>query len=566
MIIERDAGIEMGDGLVLRANIYRPDRGAEKFPVIMALGPYCKGIRFQEGHHYAESWKNLIAKHPEIGEGSTCSYMTWETTDPERWVPYGYVVIQVDSRGSGRSPGYQDIFSPREVRDYYNCIEWAGIQPWSNGKVGLLGISYYAMNQWLVASLQPPHLAAIIPWEGATDHYRDFARVGGILVNGFMEFWYYKRVVLRQHGSTASGEWDSWLNEPPTGPKKLPERELLANRADYVKDITEHTLYDEFYRSRSANLKNIVVPLISAANWGAQGLMGRGNFEGFVESSSKEKWLEVHVGRHEESFYLPYALDIQRRFFDHYLKGIANGWEKELPVILTIRHPDNRFEQRREKEWPIDRTRWTKIYLDGSTKTLTWNVSTTAASFSFEALGDDVTLFSPPLTKETEITGPLAARLFISSSTTDADLFLTFRAYSPDGREVDFQGSQDPHTPLAQGCLRASHRRLDQAKSKPYQPYHTHDEIRKLRNGEISELDVEIWPTCIVLPASYRFALTVGGKDFERSDTKGQFRGSGPFLHNAAKDRPEDVYGGTTRIHTGGETKSYLLLPIIPSL
>ena len=146
MIIERDVGIKMDDGLVLRANIYRPDQGG-KYPTIMALGPYCKGIRFQEGHHYAESWKNLIAKHPEIAEGSTCSYMTWETTDPERWVPHGYVVMQVDSRGSGRSPGYQDIFSPREVKDYYNCIEWAASQPWSKQKVGLLGISYYAMNQ-----------------------------------------------------------------------------------------------------------------------------------------------------------------------------------------------------------------------------------------------------------------------------------------------------------------------------------------------------------------------------------------------------------------------------------
>lgn len=566
MIIERDIGIEVDDGVVLRANIYRPDLDLEKFPVIMALGPYCKGIRFQDGHHYAESWKNLVAKHPEIAEGSTCSYMTWETTDPERWVPNGYVVIQVDSRGSGRSMGYQDMFSPREIRDYFDCIEWAGVQSWSNGKVGLLGISYYAINQWLVASLKPPHLAAIIPWEGGTDHYRDFTHVGGILVNGFMEFWYYKRVVLRQHGNMASGEWDPWLNEPPTGPEELSEKELVANRADYFKEIKDHALDDEFYRSRSANLKEVMIPFLSSANWGAQGLLGRGSFEGYVESASKEKWLEVHVGRHEESFYLPYALAIQKRFFDHYLKGMANGWERDLPVILAIRHPNGEFEQRREAEWPIDRTLWTKIYLDGSTKGLTWQAPPEKTSFSFEALGDFVTLFSPPLSKETEITGPLAAKLFASSSTTDADLFLTFRAFDPEGREVDFQGAQDPRTPLAQGWLRASHRMLDPAKSKPYQPYHRHDQISKLRSGEVYELDVEIWPTCIVLPPSYRLALTIGGKDFERSDTVGQFKGSGPYLHNDKDDRPEDVFGGTTQIHTGGETQSFLLLPIIPSL
>ncbi|HET9904973.1 MAG TPA: CocE/NonD family hydrolase, partial [Xanthobacteraceae bacterium] len=170
MIIERDVPITMDDGLVLRADVYRP-KTAEKVPVVMTSGPYGKGVMYQE--HYKLMWDWLVEQHPDLLPGSTRSFLTWETVDPEIWVPWGYAVVRVDSRGAGRSPGYLDIFSPRETRDYYNAIEWAGTQPWSNGKVGLNGISYYAINQWHVASLQPPHLTAMVPWEGAADMYRD---------------------------------------------------------------------------------------------------------------------------------------------------------------------------------------------------------------------------------------------------------------------------------------------------------------------------------------------------------------------------------------------------------
>ena len=161
MIIERDLPVPMDDGLVLRADIYRPDT-TSAVPVIMTLGPYGKGVRYQD--HYKLMWDWLIGRHPDLLPGSTRSYLTWETVDPETWVPWGYAVVRVDSRGAGRSPGYLDIFSPRETQDYYDAIEWAGTRPWSNGKVGLNGISYYAINQWAVASLQPPHIAATVPW------------------------------------------------------------------------------------------------------------------------------------------------------------------------------------------------------------------------------------------------------------------------------------------------------------------------------------------------------------------------------------------------------------------
>jgi uncharacterized protein len=560
VLIERDVSVPVDDGAVLRADVFRPDAG-EPAPVVMTLGPYGKGVRYQDS--YKDQWEWLVGAHPDLLEGSSRSHLAWETVDPEMWVPWGYAVVRVDSRGAGRSPGHLDLFSPRETRDYHDAIEWAGTQRWCNGKVGLCGISYYAINQWLVAGRQPAHLTAMIPWEGAADAYRDRARHGGILSNSFFELWYPLQVLSVQHGNPQGPE-DPWLGERATGPDELSEEQLAANRAD-LRTQRPAELDGRGYRERSADWTRVEVPFLSAANWGGFGLHARGNFEAFTEAASRHKWLEVHPGRHEEWFYLPYGMELQKRFFDHFLKGVDNGWEREPAVQLHIRRPfSGEFELRKEQEWPLARTRWTKLYLNSAA--LSWAEPSEAGAVSFDALGEGLTLLAAPLDAETELTGPLAAKLFVSSTTTDADLFLTLRAFSPADEEVDFLGALDPHTPLAQGWLRASHRKLHPERSRPERPYHPHDETQPLEPGATYELDVEIWPTCIVLPAGYRLALTIGGKDFARSGPGESplMRGSGVWLHTDSDDRPASVFGGITTIHAGPDAQSHLLLPIIP--
>jgi predicted acyl esterase len=467
----------------------------------------------------------------------------------------------VDSRGAGRSPGRLDIFSPREALDLAAAIEWAGTQPWSSGKVGLDGISYYAMNQWHVVRHQPRHLAAMLAWEGANDHYREITRHGGILGDAFFHTWYPRQVLTAQHGRGADGPVDPWLGEPATGPETLSEEELLANRAEPLASYREHDLDDEYHRSRSAELDKVTAPLLSAANWGGLGLHARGNFEGFTESASEQRWLEVHPGRHEEWFYLPYGYDLQRRFFDHFLKGADNGWDREPRVQLNIRHADGRIELRGEHEWPLARTRWTRFHLDAARCALaSAPPPPQPAQSSFDALGAGVTLESEAFAEEVEITGPLALRLRVSSSTADADLFVTLTAFRPDGSEVAFAGASGPRSPLSQGWLRASHRKLDPERSRPWRPYHPHDERQPLTPGDTYELVVELWPTCVVLQPGSRLALTVAGRDFEREDGTG----SAPFLHRDPVDRPEEVFGGATTLHTGAGD-SFLLVPIIPA-
>jgi predicted acyl esterase len=566
MRVDWDVPIRMEDGVVLRADVFRPVNDG-RHPVIMTHGPYAKGLAFQDG--FPGMWKPLSAKYPDAVAGTSNRYQNWETVDPEKWVPDGYVCIRVDSRGAGRSPGRLDIFSPQETRDFYECIEWAGTQPWSNGKVGLLGISYYAVNQWQVAALRPPHLAAICPWEGAGDYYREFSHHGGIL-NTFVSVWYPVQVSAVQYGGGGRGDRNPNTGEPIAGPGTLPEDELAASRSDSAAELLAHPFDDEFYRERSAVLEKITVPVLSATNW-AHHLHTRGGFEGYARVSSELKWLEVHGLEHFAEFYTDYGVALQKRFFGHFLKGEDTGWDRQPPVHLNVRHVDGSFELRAEQEWPLARTRWTELHLHPQGLNLAEEAPAESAGVAFEALGDGLTFVTEPFTEEAEITGPAAARLYVSSTTTDADLFLTLRVLDPDGKDVTFVSGLDPAGVVGMGWLRASHRATDPERSLPYRPWHPHERAEPLTPGETVPLDIEIWPTSVVMPAGYRLALTVQGRDFELPGegpwpaTYGvRMKGHGMFVHTDPHDRPADVFGGTTTLVSGPDQRSFLLLPFIP--
>ncbi len=575
MRIDWDVPITMDDGLTLRADVYRPVEEGH-YPALVSYGPYGKGLAFQDG--YKTAWEIMAREFPDAVAGTSNNYQNWEVADPEKWVPDGYVCVRVDSRGAGRSPGYLDHNNARENRDFYLCIEWAAAQAWSNGKIGLNGISYYASSQWRAAALHPPHLAAICVWEGWSDYYRDGARHGGIACT-FRKNWQEMQVVTVQHGRGEGGPRSRVTGALVCGDETLPDETLRQNRADMWANVLARPLIDDYYRERTADLSKITVPLLSSANWGGQGLHTRGNFEGYGRAGSIQKWLEVHGDSHWAPFYTDYGVALQKRFFDHFLKGADNGWDEEPRVTLQVRHPGQdrsgagaaRFVERKEHEWPLARTQWTRYYLDLANRALTPDPAHGAARIEYDAMGDGITFRMPPLGSRIEITGPSALKLFLSSSTTDADVFAVLRVFAPDGREVVFQGALDPHTPVGQGWLRASHRKLDPALSLPYRPYHTHDEIQPLTPGETVELDVEIWPTCIVVPEGYTIALTVRGRDYEYageaatlSNMKNPMRGCGPFVHDDPQDRPPEVFEGKVTLHAGVRQQPYLLLPIIP--
>ncbi len=278
----------------------------------------------------------------------------------------------------------------------------------------------------------------------------------------------------------------------------------------------------------------------------------------------------MHGDTHFTLFYAKYGQDLQKKFFDHFLKGEANGWDKQPKVLLNIRHPGEKFVQRAENEWPLARTQWTKLYLHPD-RELDLAPPTDDATLTYQTQSDGVSFSTEPMAEDLEITGPVAAKLFVSTDTTDADLFLVLRVFDSVGDEVVFVGSNDPRVPVGLGWLRASHRKLDPKQSLPYRPWHSHDEIQPLKPGEPVELDIEIWPTSIVVPKGYRLALSVRGKDYEYDGTDAALphaaypmKGVGPFTHTNPHDRPPMIFHGKNTLHFGGKFAPYVLLPVIP--
>jgi predicted acyl esterase len=538
LIVEKDVQIPLRDGTTLCGDIFRPDGGAERFPVIMNIGPY---------------QKDKVWVPPEDVEEKPNPYMNWETANPLWWCPRGYALLRVDSRGSGKSPGLSEPSSYQEAVDAYDCIEWVAKRPWSSGKVGTLGISYHANFQWRVAGLNPPALKAIMPWEGRADQYRDQAYHGGIFAMGFVCSWHNTQTAHHLLGRPRSYNPDSFNNN------------LLWH---YMRN----DLDSEFWRSCSARWDQIRVPMYSVGNWGGFSLHLRGNTEGYLCAASEKKKLRIHSGSHFHPFHSEDGRAEQLRWFDHWLKGIDTGVMEEPPVKLEIRTGGSRqpYPFRTETAWPIPRTKWTRMHLklekdqastqEGAVEGVLVESPGPAAKITYSATPGrhghggrtGVSFETPAMTADMELTGPLVLNLWVSSTSEDMDIFATLRNIGPDGKDVPEVGQRGELVNcLTKGWLRASQRKLDPARSLPYRPYHAHDERQWLKPGEAVECQVEVWPTSIVLKKGHKLRLDIG---------PGDGVGTQHFTHYNADYNA----GASNTIYAGGDKASYLLVPLIP--
>lgn len=564
MKVSRNIAVPMRDGSVLMANLYRPDDGG-RYPVMVSCTPYGKDVHVSEV--FPPAWKTAEASYPEllreILAASSGAHMIWECLDPEVWVPRDYAVLQVDTRGTGKSRGYMYPNSPKEADDGYDAIEWAVAQDWCNGSAGMLGLGYITCTNWRIAAMRPAGLKAAVFCQGTYDFYRDRTRTDGIFNNGFNSLFWNLNVIRNQHGNPESPYFDMYTREINTGPDSLTPAELAANRSDYMEELLSHPLLDDWYKARIAELGRIDVPSLVIANWGGLGLQLRGTVNGWQGLAARDKWLKIESGSNFFAFFRPERVLFLQRFFDHYLKGIGNDWPTVPRVEVSIRSTDDSVARvLTSTEWPLPLVQWQRQHLDFASGKLVETPRVTAATATYTPGRNEVTLTSEPLAETVTLAGPLAAKLWLSCETEDTDLFLTVRLVAPDGRDVTFYGAADPNSPPTQGWLRASQRKLDPDRSSEYLPVHAHNERQPLKPGEICQVEVSVWPIGVEIPAGYRLALVIGGADFKwppESHLKNPL-----MVHDEPRDRPPHVFGGKVTLHGGGQYASYIALPFVP--
>lgn len=508
--VDQDVPVPLRDGVTVYVDVYRPEGpgGFADLPAIIAWGFYGK----RPGDSPKE-WAIL-----GVPPGTVSNMTKFEGPDPAYWCKHGYAVINADSRGTGNSGGNLVVWGEQDGRDGADVVEWVSAQDWCNGKVTLFGNSALCMCQWFIAAEQPPHLACIAAWEGSSDIYREFASDNGIPAPGFNNF-------------VMSGA---------RGPAYI---------EDYVAMLEEHPLMNGYWESKIPKFENIKVPAYVTAGWNHMHL--RGSVNGFRKIRSPKKWLRVHREFEWPDTYAWWNLEDLKRFFDRYLKGIRNGWEMTPRVRIDVMDAyDCDFRANRpEKEFPLARTEYNKLYLDAAKGALVARPVAEESRASYRA-GEGTAAFDIRFAEDTEITGFMKAHLWLEVEGHDEmDLFLTVQKLDEEGDEVPTFVLGEPH-PGAWGKLRVSQRALDPELSTEFQPVQSHRVREKLGPREIVATDIEIYPHSRIWHKGQRLRLRVAGHYIR----EGWFA---PMTWNTDNK-------GTHVVHTGGQYQSYLQIPVIP--
>jgi len=520
LVIERDVAITLRDGVKLFADVYRAEGNDEPLPALFEWGPYGKNFPAFE----------IYARFPGCGvklEWVNKDYVVFEGPDPTWWCPRGYAIVNVDPRGTWYSEGNATYWDQtQEAHDCYDAIEWAGTQEWSNGKVGMTGVSYLAGIQWFVGALAPPHLAAINPWEGVSDMYREYFLHGGIPDTFFPPHW-------QENVSFSTTEVE-----------------------DTIAMTREHPLFDSYWETKAAQLSKVTVPAYIVASWTDHALHTRGTLEGFKQLASEQKWLEIHGRKKWEYYHQPTSVEKQMRFFDHFLKGVDNDVPSWPKVLLEIREQAYVGEWHEEKEWPLARTDYQQLFLDAGSGSLSRSPVDADAEARYDSTAAGArAAFDHRFDEDTDLVGYLKLKLWVEAiGADDMDLFVGIQRLDRDGNVVPypFYAALDDGN-VALGWLRASHRELDTERSTPWQPWHTHRREEKLEPGVPVPVEIEIWPTGTRFLAGDTLRVIVQGRDIY------------DYPESVIISRHEDTRNaGEHVIHTGGKFDSHLLIPVLP--
>lgn len=554
ILFERDVPIKLRDGITIYTDIFRPNDGKEH-PAIIAFSPYGKEIGGQ--------WLDDVPLRAKVSKKLTSGLEKFEAPDPSYWVEKGYCIINPDLRGAYNSEGIILFFGSGYGRDGYDIIEWAAEQSWCNGKIGMSGNSWLAISQWFIAAEKPPHLSAIAPWEGLADCYREVATQGGVPMPEFV------KLLTDTFSSTENGGVE-----------------------DPIETMIKNPIMNAIWEDKIANLEAIDVPAYIVASYNNP-IHTNGTFDGFLKISSKEKWLRIHNSGEWDDYYKKENVEDLRKFFDKYLKGINNNWDKTPKIRMSVLNPGGKdIINRVEEEFPLKRTEYKKLYLNAQDKGLYNNPIKTENFHKYDSDSKKPFVnFKMKMEEKTEITGYMKLRLWVKAqSHDDMDLEIRVQKLNKFGMKYIGFPMQEP---VAKGHMRVSLRELDEIKSTEYKPYQTMKNIQKLKKDEIVPIDIAIWPMGMIFNKNEYLQVTVSafkspkeGKDSFGFGTakitipkegytyfpneKVEMITIGGNAKEVTEDSkkeilPKDINKGEHIIYTGGEYDSYLYVPIIPN-
>jgi predicted acyl esterase len=517
---DQDVAVRMRDGVNLRLNLFRP-AGEGPFPVILSAHPYGKDeVPMLKRGRWSLNPQFRVMNQPEPLRIS--DQTSWEAPDPAWWAQQGYAVVNLDTRGGGHSEGRGDLLSDQEADDITQVIAWAAAQPWCNGRVGMLGVSYLALSQYKVAALGPPALKAICPWEGFTDAYRDLFTPGGITENGFARVWL------------------------------LLTSRVARLKTNFAAERRRHPLRDAWWQAITPDLAKITVPLLVCTSFSDNNLHSAGSMRAFQQAGSVERHAYAHRGPKWATFYGQEARQAQLAFFDRHLRDRDAA---PLPVMrLEVRdRRDHITDIRDEQEWPLGRTDWRQLHLT-SGGTLSEHAAR-AGSVTFD-LRRNAAAFSYRFDQDTELSGPMTVRLHVAAAgAKDPRLFASVEKWSH-GAPVPFNGSYGyGRDCVAQGRLRLALRELDPERSTPHQPEHTFRTLQPVRENQTVEVLIPLSSSATLFHAGDSLRLLVAGRYQQpRNPLYGHFP-----THYQPSTR------GKATIFWGPDRPSSLEIPVIPA-
>jgi predicted acyl esterase len=544
MKVDKGLTVTMRDGVRISLCVYRPDAPGQ-FPTLFAASPY--------------QWEmDEVPAYP--------LFLTRETGPVEWYVGNGYAYVHADVRGSGQSEGTFEFMGPNEQQDYVELIAWIVKQDWCTGRVGGIGQSYYGMAQWLMATMNPPGLACIVPYDALVDQYRGSNYHGGIYCS-YRAIWYSNVRSDNQHR--------------PAG-----RHGRAPMNFDLPGEIINHPLDDEFWRMRSPywRLDKIKCPVLSIGHWGKMGLHLRGNILGYEEVKAPKKLVVTGARNTFEAHKMFDQIDFHEKeclpFYDLHLKGKNNGFMAQEPVRTFVRGAN---AWKAQEQWPPAATTVPYYLRKGPSGSVTSMndggmsteqpppgepKETASTSYTYPdwewvsgtaIIGPDgrvdpvkrvLTFTSAPLDQDLEVTGPIVLKLFVSSTAIDTQFIVKLTDQQPRDEASRQAGEQPKYIPVSKGWLKASHREKDEKRSTPTRPFYTHTNPQPLTPGEIYQFDIEVLPISYLFKKGHRIRLELANGDSPATD--GVF--SHPYHQSLA---------GTDTIHHDAGHASCILLPVV---